>query len=282
MNTDFIRQVGPLKWAARTALRQFYKRVLRRDHHLRLPSGHRFLLPIASRFASEAYITGGHVDWGSEELLLAMLDGTGVFLDVGANIGYYSAYVHHRVEKVYAFEPDPRNFPALSSNAASAGNVEILKLAVGSTAGSASFNLAHSPETSSLGPVQANTLEHGQTIEVQVITLDGFVSERGISAIAGIKIDVEGFDLEVVRGATNTLGRLRPVVLTEALPEPALFELLQGIGYDVHAYARSSGSGPAFFTTLHGMQDAKSLLTKMLFLCPQERTALLLQTAAGL
>ena len=108
INTVFIRDVGPLRWAWRTARRQFYKRILCRDHRMQLPTGQWMTLPIVDHFASEAFITNADVDWGSEQLLFSLLGGKGAFLDIGAHIGYYSLYMLPRVEAVYAFEPDPR------------------------------------------------------------------------------------------------------------------------------------------------------------------------------
>jgi hypothetical protein len=50
-------------------------------------------LPPLDRFASEAYITGADVDWESERLLFSLLGKQGVFLDIGAHIGYYALYM---------------------------------------------------------------------------------------------------------------------------------------------------------------------------------------------
>ena len=107
VNIGFIKEVGPFRWVFRTVVRQFYKRIVKRDHTMRLPTGEWITLPVSNHFASEAFVTHGDVDWGSERLLEALLSRKGVFLDVGAHIGYYSLYVLPRVLAVYSFEPDP-------------------------------------------------------------------------------------------------------------------------------------------------------------------------------
>ena len=61
------REVGLVRWARRTAERQYYKRVLKRDQTMQLPTGEWITLPISDRFASKAFITGADVDWGSGE-----------------------------------------------------------------------------------------------------------------------------------------------------------------------------------------------------------------------
>src|SRR6185437_434806 len=130
MNLDFIRQVGPLTWAFRYARRQFRKRVLRRDSHMRLPTGLKMLLPRDNPHATEVFVTGANVDDGSEALFSRFASTESDFLDIGANAGYYSMYLAPIVRRVYAFEPDPRNLPALSANAAIATNVVVCSKAV--------------------------------------------------------------------------------------------------------------------------------------------------------
>src|ERR1039458_4812003 len=88
INIAFIKEVGLLRWASRTAIRQFYKRIIKRDHRMRLPTGEWINLPISDRSASEAFVTNADVDWGREKLLASLLSRKGVFLDVGAHIGY--------------------------------------------------------------------------------------------------------------------------------------------------------------------------------------------------
>lgn len=62
-NITFLREVGPVRWVVRTAIRQFYKRVLKKDQRMRLPTGEWITLPINNQFSTEAFITGGNVDW---------------------------------------------------------------------------------------------------------------------------------------------------------------------------------------------------------------------------
>ena len=85
MNTAFIKEVGPLRWTYRTFIRQFYKRILRRDQQMRLPTGEMIFLPISDHSATEAYITGADVDWGTEKLLYSLLQRKGAFIDVGVS-----------------------------------------------------------------------------------------------------------------------------------------------------------------------------------------------------
>ena len=90
-NWNFVRQVGILPWALRYTKGQFYKRILRRDCQLRLPTGNLISLPRQSASATEVYVTNADVDWGAEALLARFADSKRDFLDIGSRIGYYAA-----------------------------------------------------------------------------------------------------------------------------------------------------------------------------------------------
>jgi len=166
----FIQQVGYLRWASRYAAFQFHKRVLRRDLSMRLPSGASFILP-RSHPVSEIYVTGADVDWGSEKLLSRFADRQRDFLDVGANIGYYSNYFAPLVRRVYAFEPAPFNLSALRRNAALCTNIEIIEKAISSRDGVAQLR-ASDPMTSTL------EAGRGDVIDVVTMTIDSFVAKH--------------------------------------------------------------------------------------------------------
>jgi len=74
INTVFIRDVGPLRWAWRTARRQFYKRILCRDHRMQLPSGQWKTLPIVDHFASEAFRHQRRCGLGQRAIALSLAE----------------------------------------------------------------------------------------------------------------------------------------------------------------------------------------------------------------
>jgi len=268
LNTTFIRQTGLLNWARRTFVRQFHKRVLGRDQVITLPSGRRMTLPLGSSFASEIYVTGCNVDWGSEALFFAMLAGKGAFLDVGANIGYFALYMAPRAAQTFAFEPDPRSIARLESNLAGHDDIELVPMAVGREAGTAEFSLAGAPELSSLiAPSDSSDVE---TLSVPVVTIDGFVAERGLQ-VEAIKTDIEGFDLDALMAATKTLKNQRSLVLTEAPMSDELTALAESVDYAIWCYAFDRKAGALRF--VEGKDLASGESTKMLFLVPQERAA---------
>ena len=199
IDTKYIRQVGVYRWLTRYSMRQFTKRVLKRDNRMRLPTGSSILLPKWSTSATSVYVTKAHIDWGAEELFAQFASKDGDFIDIGAHIGYYSMYMHPLVRKVYAFEPDPRNLPDLHANAASVGNIEVVNKAASSHSGTASFYVGGDSTLSTLETSEGATVE-GKTVEVQTTSIDDFVAGRPGIKPTLFKIDAEGHDFEVLAG----------------------------------------------------------------------------------
>ena len=170
----------------------------------------------------------------------------GIVLDIGANIGIHSVYLSRFAEKVYAFEPVPDTFERLKENIAlnKADNITALCTAVGEQNATAtmqlfdkansSWNSFYKPNTSEAKPVS--------TAEVPVITLDSFAEKEKIHEIGFIKIDVEGYELSVLKGAQQLLAQKRIKVLSFEITEmhgkdtEGIFKLLRSYGYTIDDY----------------------------------------------
>ncbi|MGO9639749.1 MAG: FkbM family methyltransferase [Candidatus Acidiferrales bacterium] len=260
----FIRQVGPAKWATRFGAIQFRKWILRTDTEMRLPTGGRFRLFRASRNATEVYVTRANIDWGSEQLFASFGNCGTDFLDIGAHIGYYSVYLSPLVRRAYAFEPDPRNLEALRFNAQSAGNISVYDVAISSREGAATLVAGGDSSTSYLGdaPGGANSWA------VRTTTVDAFVSALPGINVALVKTDVEGHDLEVLRGMTQTVRKFQPLILSEIGSQPGpLLDICKTWDYEVFAFTRDRRT---FRTCLKQMveRDLAVEWFKMLFLVP--------------
>lgn len=262
-----VREVGLLRFWFRWPLRQFCKRVLRRDNVLRLPGGNAMRLPRNSRFGTEAFVTQAAVDWGSEAIFASHLGASGTLLDVGANIGYYSMYCAPYCKQVFAFEPDPRNLDALRSNATAAVNVEVVTAAASSAAGEMTFSLGETSELSRLGGAA-----HGEVgrVRVEVVTLDEFMGARPELRVAGIKTDTEGHDLDVLRGAVNVVRKHQPLILSEvALDDEELYRFACDVGYAVFALTFPAGAKRFVMRRFRSLEEGKAAAPcKMVFLVP--------------
>lgn len=142
-------------------------------------------------------------------------------LDIGAHHGFYSLLASKKVGdngRVVAFEPSPRERKRLvrhlSLNACS--NVLVEETALGETEGQADFFLVANKETGCNSLRQPQTKHPTRRVQVQVKRLDEYLRTAQIGRVDFIKLDVEGAELSVLRGAGEVLkSRPRPILLCE-------------------------------------------------------------------
>lgn len=139
----------------------------------------------------------------------------GLVLDVGANAGAYAAFVRALAPTatVAAFEPHPRTFQRLAEAAARHG-FEAVNMAVGDEAGSTvlhDFADADGSTQASMDAAAVHLHGGGKTVAhpIECVRLDEYAAARGWQRIALLKIDTEGFDLAVLRGAARLLAERR-------------------------------------------------------------------------
>jgi len=143
-----------------------------------------------------------------------------VVLDIGANSGAFSliAAVNPNMH-CFAFEPNPSAYDILRRNIALnnlEGNVEAFQLALAETSGTATLKVPASGEQDGFAcigdPVRFTDWTE---FEVPVSTVDDFVKEQGIERVDLIKIDTEGCELFVLKGARSLIERWHPYILCE-------------------------------------------------------------------
>jgi len=151
-----------------------------------------------------------------------------VFIDVGANDGYYTLFAARRVGptgRVIAVEPSSRERAHLQRNLGRNGleNVQVVAAALGAEPGFVDLLLAHGVHAghNTLGDFAHDDVVRASSERVQLETLDAVVARQGLSRVDMVKIDVEGGEAGVVAGARKVLTTARPVLLME-LNERAL------------------------------------------------------------
>lgn len=149
-------------------------------------------------------------------LFRALVGPQDVVADVGANIGMTALLFSTLARQVHAFEAAPSTHAILQANLAAAGvaNVEAVNLGLGSadaelTVTFATSNRAGGFISSSVRPDQGHTTE-----KVQIRTLDGYFWDRAPRP-SFVKMDVEGFEPEVIRGGRNLIAQQKPTVVLE-------------------------------------------------------------------
>ncbi|HKQ72067.1 MAG TPA: FkbM family methyltransferase [Polyangiaceae bacterium] len=137
-------------------------------------------------------------------------------VDGGSNRGGYAMLASLRVGptgRVFAFEPEPRNFERLERRLRRFPNVTAVRQAITGTNGSARLNLDtfHAGHSLVRQPATGSS-----SMSVPTTTLDAFVQQKALAGIDVLKLDIEGSELEAVPGMAGLLGGARrPVILCE-------------------------------------------------------------------
>jgi len=166
-----------------------------------------------------------------------------VVVDIGANIGYYSLIFAKLVGnngKVYAFEPEPNNFELLKKNVMinDYTNVELICKGVSNENGNVNFYLDNKNKG---GHSLIDTIKEKESIKIDLIRLDDYIQDQ---RIAFIKIDIEGYEFEAIKGMSRILQKTNNVkLMTEFNPyllkksgiEPIEYlKLLKDFGFNIY------------------------------------------------
>lgn len=142
-------------------------------------------------------------DWPEMAVWQARLGRGDLFVDVGANVGTYTVLAASLGAEVIALEPASDTATLLRENIEPNGfaEVTVIEGAAGETEGTARF---------STGLDSVNHLDEHGAVSVPVVTVDSVVGDR---TVTGMKVDVEGYEIEVLRGAERALGDRRITLL---------------------------------------------------------------------
>ena len=132
------------------------------------------------------------------------------FFDVGANIGQtvHAIRAHYKVESIYCFEPFKKTFETLKKNTLNE-KVNYYNTALAAKSGKMQVNVSNDEMHSDLNSLssQSDTALVLSKEEIDITTLNEFCAKEKIEKINFLKIDTEGYDLEVLKGATDLLTR---------------------------------------------------------------------------
>jgi FkbM family methyltransferase len=127
----------------------------------------------------------------------ALRDG-GLFIDVGANVGTYTIWAAELGAEVIALEPADDTFALLRENIELNGyQVTAMRAAAGDHCGTARFTA---------GRDAGNSLDPAGPVEARLVTVDSLIGDRHVT---GLKVDVEGFEIDVLRGCARALADRR-------------------------------------------------------------------------
>jgi len=138
-----------------------------------------------------------------------------VILDIGANIGIFSIKAAKAVGesgKVIAIEPEPKNIKILNENLRNLKNILIIPKALGNSSGKTNFLIGiHSGSHKINTHIRKESTE--KIISVPIEKIDNLIGELNIKKINFLKMDVEGWELEVLKGAEGSLDLIEFMVI---------------------------------------------------------------------
>jgi FkbM family methyltransferase len=143
-------------------------------------------------------------------------------VDIGGNLGYYALLEARAVGnagRVVAIEPVAANFAQLSKNVKANGyrNIRLHNVAIGASNGIAAMYIGKKSNWHSLHPVPWKT----RKTTVRVSTLDAMLGEHNLRSVDLIRMDLEGYEVEVIHGMAETLENYSPRLLVELHPHVA-------------------------------------------------------------
>ncbi len=196
---------------------------LRDDHRLIQRKGISYDIDLSEGIDLSLFVFGGFQDHITRTT--DVIKPNSIILDVGANIGVMSLgfAAHAREGHVYAFEPTAYAYEKLlrnlNLNPELSGRITAIQAFVADEARANGNLVAYSSwkiDGSAAGahPLHGGTIQSTETAEV--LTIDDFCKARGIPVVDLIKIDTDGHELRVLRGARETLEKFHPYIIFEA------------------------------------------------------------------
>jgi FkbM family methyltransferase len=160
-----------------------------------------------------------------------------VFIDVGAYQGLYTVYACKHAKKVLAIEPNPMALAYLKTNIAlnNCNNTIVVPKAAGDRRGVVKLRIPRPAKKGHISTMASIVWSFKEALEIDVETdtLDNIVDEAGLDTIDIVKIDVEGAEGLVVKGAERTLRKAK-AILIEIWPENSwVFGYLRSLNYEL-------------------------------------------------
>lgn len=206
-----------------------------------LPDGVRVAVPDDLRVMTR-WVLEEQGDWFEDELRFVRrwFPEGGVAIDVGANYGCFTLSLAKRggpSGRVIAFEPAAATAELLERSVAANGfgQVQVVRSAVADRVGTAWLRHRRSSELHELGE-RSDGDSGGET--VPITSLDGRWASEGLKRLDFVKIDAEGSEVAVLRGASRLLEATSPLLMTELIHSSqlnvGLREALRALGFDVY------------------------------------------------
>lgn len=220
---DALRRMGPIAVSLEGLLRLVnsglswvQRKIFRVRYYERKVHNYRLLLDLHDQGISKQLMTRGDREQEHAFILREVLKPGMTVFDLGANIGYYSVMMAKLVGtdgKIYAVEPFPANYHLLNLNLRlnkMEGVVDTANIGIGGKTGKeslfvSSFSNCHSFVKEDLNAGSESATDPSTKIQVPVLTIGDF--SKGKRHIDLVRMDIEGYEVEVLGGLVSTLDR---------------------------------------------------------------------------
>jgi len=191
-----------------------------------------------SYFSKDEYVGKSLWNYGEynpseTEMIISLAPKDKLFLDIGANFGVMAmAALASGFTNVVAFEPQPEVFKLLSENIPSG---KAFNTALGASIGSAKMGKLRYSDRNNIGGLGLGTITPYGQITVPVTTLDSYE----FTNVGFIKLDVEGFEEQVLIGGRETILRDKPIMYIEddrAERSASLRRYITALGYTIEEH----------------------------------------------
>ena len=207
------------------------------------------------------YYKSPYVEQNDLNVFLSFCRTESVIFDIGANTGLYSlssASIHDQA-RIFSFEPNPVNLNRLRYNIQlnPFTNLEVAPFAVGDQSTEIEFHVLKDDklsDTSSAVKDFSHSSYRGEkewkSIKVKQVTIDEYVKDQSLDRLDLLKIDVEGYEINVIEGGMESFKRFKPIIMLESFLDKekrAYFnDLAKALNYTIyfiseHGIIRSNG-----------------------------------------
>jgi FkbM family methyltransferase len=169
------------------------------------------------------------------EVMWRLAEDDDLAIDVGANIGYFSGLLACRAREVTALEPNPQLRRFITANIGRWEVGQKVRLETRAASDSNGTAVLHLPDhyESNYGIATLEASDGAVSYEVETVRLDDIIGARDVGVL---KLDVEGHEMTVLRGAAESLaqGRVRDIIFEHHLPFPSPVSMtLQSAGFTI-------------------------------------------------
>ncbi len=237
MNIIFGKQIGFINYFYRGIIIKIFKNFYKERISYNTSTNNRYNIYKWDLSGHEVYMTQCFSDWGNEYLFLDSIKkrDKGIFLDIGCHTGFFSVLFNNYFNKTIGFEPSKKCLEALEIIKKKFNNFEYHNCFVGKDECSIDSYDYSSGYAFSINEKNIHHKIIGKN-KIKKITIDKFCENNQIKKITGIKIDVDGIDFDVLKGAEKIIKKDRPSVVIE-LYSKELINFFSNHNYDIFTFS---------------------------------------------